>query len=99
MRSLRQEKKKSSKRGSSYKPLVPAVDQASRILMCLGNASGFKMGVIEISKEVGIHKSKGFSILNTLNQFGFVEKDPQTKTYSLGPGLLFLAVNFQIFWN
>ncbi len=49
------------------------------------------MGLTEIVKEVGIHKSKGFSILNTLLQFGFVEKDPKTKTYSLGPGLLTLS--------
>lgn len=49
------------------------------------------MGLTEIVKEVGIHKSKGFSILNTLSQFGFVEKDPKSKTYSLGPGLLTLS--------
>lgn len=93
MKSLRQEKEKPHKKNPSSQPIVPAVDQASRILMCLGNASGFKMGVTEISREVGIHKSKGFSILNTLNQFGFVEKHTQAKTYSLGPGLLFLARN------
>jgi len=29
--------------------------------------------------------------LNTLKNFGFVEKDPQTKTYSLGPALIFLS--------
>lgn len=51
------------------------------------------MKLTEICIQVGIHKSKGFSILNTLNQFGFVEKDAQTKTYSLGPGLLFLSRN------
>jgi len=51
------------------------------------------MGVTEIGREVGIHKSKAFSILHTLNQFGFVEKDPRTKTYFLGPGLLFLSRN------
>jgi len=91
---LRQEKKKSSEKESSYKPLVPAVEQASRILLCLSKNSNFKMGLTEISREVGIHKSKGFSILNTLNQFGFVEKDLQTKTYSLGPGLLSLSRHF-----
>jgi DNA-binding IclR family transcriptional regulator len=52
------------------------------------------MGLTEISREVGIYKSKGFSILNTLQQFGFVEKDPQTKTYSLGPGVISLSRNF-----
>lgn len=49
------------------------------------------MGVTEISREVGIPKSKGYSILTTLGQFGFVEKDPHAKTYSLGVGLLSLA--------
>jgi DNA-binding IclR family transcriptional regulator len=91
VRSLRQAKKKSSKKKSSYQPIVPSVEQASRILLCLSKNSNFKMGLTEISREVGIHKSKGFSILNTLNQFGFVEKDLQTKTYSLGPGLLSLS--------
>lgn len=76
---------------SVYKPSVPAVEQASRVLLCLGEDGRFKMKLTEICKEVGIHKSKGHSILNTLGQFGLVEKDPQTKTYSLGPALLFLS--------
>ena len=80
-----------SKRGSTYKPLVPAVDQAARVLIAMGRNSRFRLTLTEICEEVGIHKSKGFSILNTLKQFGFVEKDPRTKTYSLGPGLLFLS--------
>jgi DNA-binding IclR family transcriptional regulator len=86
-----QEKKKPAKKESSYQPIVPAVEQASRILLCLSKGSHFKMGVTEISREVGIPKSKGYSILTTLGQFGFVEKDPHAKTYSLGIGLLSLA--------
>ena len=83
---------KNSKRGKSvYKPLVPAVEQASRVLLCLGESPHFKMKLTEICKEVGIHKSKGHSILNTLKQFKFVEKDPEAKTYSLGPALIFLS--------
>ena len=77
----------SQKVKSGYKPLVPAVEQSSRVLICLGRSPKFKMTLTEICNEVGIHKSKGYSILNTLKQFGFVEKDPQTKTYSLGVGL------------
>jgi DNA-binding IclR family transcriptional regulator len=76
---------------SVYKPSVPAVEQASRVLLCLGESLNFKMRLTEICNQVGIHKSKGHSILNTLKQFGFVEKDPQTKTYSLGPALIFLS--------
>lgn len=76
---------------SVYKPLVPAVEQASRVLLCLGESPHFKMRLTEICNQVGIHKSKGYSILNTLKRFGFVERDPQAKTYSLGPALLFLS--------
>jgi DNA-binding IclR family transcriptional regulator len=76
---------------SAYKPLVPAVEQASRILLCLGEGDRFKMRLTDICKQVGIHKSKGHTILNTLIKFGLVEKDPHTKTYSLGPALIFLS--------
>jgi DNA-binding IclR family transcriptional regulator len=76
---------------SIYKPLVPAVEQASRILLCLGEGDRFKMRLTEICKQVGIHKSKGHTILNTLMKFGLVEKDSHAKTYSLGPALIFLS--------
>ena len=76
---------------SAYKPTVPAVEQASRILLCLGESPSFKMSLTEICSHVGIYKSKGYSILNTLKQFGLVEKDPQTKNYSLGSNLIFLS--------
>ncbi len=67
------------------------MEQASRVLLCLGEGDRFKMSLTDICKQVGIHKSKGHSILNTLKKFGFVEKDPQAKTYSLGPALIFLS--------
>jgi DNA-binding IclR family transcriptional regulator len=51
------------------------------------------MKLTEISNQVGIYKSKGHSILNTLKQYGFVEKDSQLNTYSLGPSIVFLARN------
>ena len=49
------------------------------------------MKLTDICNHVGIHKSKGYSILNTLKNYGLVEKDHQTKTYSLGPALIFLS--------
>jgi DNA-binding IclR family transcriptional regulator len=51
------------------------------------------MKLSDICRQIGVHKSKGHSILNTLGQFDFIEKDPQTKFYSLGPGLLSLSRN------
>ena len=74
-----------------YISLVPAVQQASKILLCLAQDPSDKVGLSDICKQVDIHKSKAYSILNTLRHFNFVEKDMKNKTYSLGPGLLFLS--------
>jgi DNA-binding IclR family transcriptional regulator len=74
-----------------YSSLVPAVEQASRILVALANEPSGRMNLTDICAAVGIHKSKGYSILNTLAHFAFVRRSPQTKAYSLGPGLLFLS--------
>ncbi len=77
-------------KGSGYKPKVPAVEQASKVLLCLAKSKS-PMNLTSICKEVGIHKSKGYGILNTLMEFGFVKRDPDTKLYSLGPALIYLA--------
>jgi DNA-binding IclR family transcriptional regulator len=74
-----------------YSSRVPAVEQASRILLALAQGPAAKMTLTEICSTVGIHKSKGYSILNTLQQFAFVQRDLDSKTYALGPGLLFLS--------
>ena len=76
---------------STYSGIVPAVEEASRILITLARNKAGKMTLTQIRREVGIHNSKAFSILNTLQQFGFVQKDPVTKTYSLGMGLIYLS--------
>jgi DNA-binding IclR family transcriptional regulator len=83
--------KKEGRKKSEYTGIVPAVDQASRILVCLARNPSFKMNLTDICKTVGIHKSKGFSILNTLQKYGFVHKDLLGKTYSLGFGLISLS--------
>ncbi len=49
------------------------------------------MRLTDICDQVEIAKSKGHAILNTLAQFELVEKDPQAKTYTLGPALIFLS--------
>lgn len=73
---------------------VPAVEQASRILFCLANTGSSHMSLIEICDEVGIHKSKAFSILQTLYGFGLVQRNNDGKGYSLGPGLISLSRKF-----
>ena len=56
---------------------APAVDQAARVLICLGKNPSFKMKLTEIC--------------NALVKYGFVLKDPNDKTYSLGPGIISLS--------
>ncbi len=74
-----------------YTHLVPAVDQASKILLYLSRNASASSNLTDICEGVGIYKSKGYSILNTLQKFGFVVKDPMTKTYALGLGLISLS--------
>jgi len=84
-------KSKLEKVRSNYTYPVPSVDEASRILICLADNMISKMKLTDLCKKTGIHKSKGYSILNTLQRYGFVYKNPSDKTYTLGPGLITLA--------
>lgn len=75
----------------SYLQLVPAVDQAIRLLFALANIVGGEASLTELSKEVGISKSKGLAILNTLRNAGLVTRSERTKNYRLGPNILLLT--------
>ena len=79
------------KKRSEGRYSVPAVEQASRILFCLAGARASHMSLIEICAQVGIHKSKAFSILETQQRFGLVQRNIDGKGYSLGPGLVSLS--------
>ena len=74
---------------NTYK--VPAVEQAIRVMLCLADSGSNPKSLTDICQEVGIHRSKAFSILNTLNEYGFMKKNPNRKGYVLGPGLLTLT--------
>jgi DNA-binding IclR family transcriptional regulator len=75
----------------SYLKRVPAADQAVRILFCLADCSPRRLKLTDICEHVGINKSKGYSLLNTLIHHGLVNRDPESKTYSLGLELLLLS--------
>jgi len=74
--------------------LVPAVDQAAQILFCLARSDTSYVSLTEICNQVGVHKSKAFSILGTLQKSGFVQRNSEGKGYSLGPGLIWLSRRF-----
>jgi DNA-binding IclR family transcriptional regulator len=80
-----------NRKKSEERYLVPAVEQASRILFCLAGTGASHMSLIEICAQVGIHKSKAFSILETLKKFGLVQRNTDGKRYALGPGLVSLS--------
>jgi len=70
---------------------VPAVAQAVQVMLCLVDSGRNPKSLTDICTQVGIHKSKAFSILNTLEEYGFVKKNPNRRGYLLGPGLLTLS--------
>lgn len=80
-----------SERQPAEKNLVPAVEQAARVLFCLAGSGASQMSLPEICAQVGIHKSKAYSILQTLHTFGLVQRNGDRKGYSLGPGLITLS--------
>jgi len=78
------------KKRSEERYLVPAVEQASRVLSaCWHRAS--HMSLIEICAQVGIHKSKAFSILETLQRFGLVQRNTDGKDMLLARARLALT--------
>ena len=92
MPSSRQQTESVSTTGKdSYLQLVPAVDQCVRLLFTLANTIGGEASLTELTNEVGISKSKGLAILNTLRNSGLVTREERTKNYALGPNLLLLS--------
>ena len=73
--------------GDSYEYIVPAVDRAARILMLL-KAQGRDMTIAEMTEATGWHKSSVHKLLVTLSHHGLLDRDEETKRYSLGIGLI-----------
>ncbi len=82
------------KTGENDRYLVPAVEQASRVLFYLAQAESTYVSLTEICAKMEIHKSKAFSILHTLQKFGLVQRNAAGKGYGLGPGLIGLSRRF-----
>ncbi len=78
---------------SKYKSTVPAVEQSLKLLNFLAEHSDTSLTLTEICERLDIHKSKAYTILNTLIGYDFIEKNPRTKTYRLGLGIVHLARN------
>lgn len=69
---------------------VPAVERAARMLLALGDGQA-QATLTELARDLRIHKSTAHNILATLIRHRFVSRDPLTKRYRLGPGLVAMA--------
>jgi len=76
-----------------YRTTIQSVDRAVEILRCFG--PGDKLGVTEIGRRVGLHKSTVFGLINTLVSNGLLEKAPESDKYQLGIELFRLGSNVQ----
>lgn len=74
--------------------IVPAVKQAIQILEYLAEMDSRQISLLQICKDLGIHKSKAYSILHTLQEFNFVKKLDNKGGYRLGPGLVPISKRF-----
>jgi DNA-binding IclR family transcriptional regulator len=70
---------------------VPAVNQAARLLQCMAQHDGTHMSLTEICARTGLHNSRAFSLLHTLQKFNLIQRNIGGKGYSLGLGLVGLS--------
>lgn len=67
--------------------MIQSVDRSARILKELSKGPR-RYGVSELSTRLGLAKGTVHGLLRTLLEHGFVEQDPETDKYQLGPALL-----------
>src|SRR3990172_10084915 len=69
---------------------VRAVARAVFVLRALGEDDRGRR-LSELSRELGVSKSTLSGVLSTLERFGLVERDPDSRVFRLGMGLLDLG--------
>ena len=69
--------------------IVQSVDRAARILELLTDHP--ELGVSDIARDLGVHRSTAFRLLATLESRNLVEQQTHRGTYRLGLGVLRLA--------
>ena len=75
-------------------PGTAAVGRALEVLTALGDDAAARdgLGVVRLSEQVGADKSQLSRTLQTLDEHGFVQRDPDTLAYRLGWRVFALAV-------
>src|SRR5437660_4684614 len=81
----REERKRSSS--------IQSIDRATAILKALAGGPQ-RLGVSELADRLGLARPTVHGLLQTLVIHGFVQQDPDSEKYQLGPGLLQLGYSF-----
>jgi len=69
---------------------IQTVHNIARLLRCFAEIED-ELGVMQLSRMMGMHKSTVSRLLTSLQQEGFIDKNLQTGKYQLGLGLVQLA--------
>ena len=67
---------------------APAVERAVAVLNYLAANPGERFSLSEIARDLGLNKATLHAILGALTEVGYLSRDPEQKTYSLGPALV-----------
>jgi DNA-binding IclR family transcriptional regulator len=68
-----------------------SIEKALKILLAFAPQNGEK-GTVEISQQLDMNKATVSRIVNTLNDYGFLSRSPQTKKFQLGPSIVNLGL-------
>src|SRR4029078_2429495 len=72
---------------------IQSLDRATAILRALASGPR-RLGVSELAERLGLARPTVHGLLQTLQTHGFVEQDPYSDKYQLGPGLLQLGYSY-----
>ncbi len=72
---------------------IQSIERAAAILRLLSGRSR-RLGVVDLSGELGLSKGTVHGLLRTLQQVGFVEQDADTGKYQLGAALLHMGSSY-----
>jgi DNA-binding IclR family transcriptional regulator len=79
--------------GESMPGSIQSIERAAAILRLLSGRSR-RLGVVDLSGELGLSKGTVHGLLRTLQKVGYVEQDPETAKYRLGPALLHMGSSY-----
>ena len=70
--------------------LVPALARGLALLECFG-AGREELSLVELARGIGMTRSAAYRLVYTLAELGFLARNPERKSYRLGPRVLNLG--------